>query len=1546
MQPTKRLHSFTGSFRFTLIRLVLALGLVISLSVTSTGAATRTWTGGHASSANWNLRDNWGGIGVPANGDTLVFPSGAARLVNTNNIAGLRLNAIQFTGAVGNYNLRGLGLTVTNGITLIEGSSISVSLESLTLGASQAFHIPSGGSLVVNSDIALNGFNLSLAAIGDVSPRGVISGNGNLNKSGAGLLSFIGPDDNTFNGSLTVTSGTLAMNKKQAISLAPITFEGRIAVPGNLILSNGSGTVIANVLFEHQIANTATVTINEEATLHLNGNNATLGDIVLKGGAIHTGVGTLTLGGNVTSLSSADNAVINGLLYLGDDCTFSVADGAASIDLDVRANIGGFLASLIKTGAGTMRLGGTNTYFGMTFVNGGQLNAGNDSALGTANGTTEVNAGAQLLLEHGVDTLEENLTLSGAGIGGTNAALRVAGSAAIEFNVILNAPATIDVPFGSGLTIEGVVSGTGPLTKIGLGTLQLAGSSANTFTGELRAENGLLLLSKLVGTAAQGDLVIGTANSTAAARHTRSANLGGAVTVNASSLYDLDGVNESIDSLTLNGGGDVRTGTGKLTLDGDVVVNAGLGLGGTTSSIDGELGVGNGVRHFIVAETGGLISDRDDLIINAVISGSASIVKQGGGDLSLTAANTFTGQLTVQDGELRIAHDQALGSTGANTVLTGDAMIDLSGDITVDENLFLNTTGKTNVGAILNHGTNDWTGSIFLGQTTVVNVPTNSVLNISGVINGLAGLTKSGAGTLIYSGTASNTYIGVTLVNEGTLRLARTGEDNISIPGALVVGDGLGGPEADVVETVMAAPQIDNHSAVTVNASGVLRLNHLEEIGSLSGSGRVILGGEGFITGRNDESTAFGGTISGPGPLVKQGEGTFTLNGTNTYTGDTVIYWGTLVVNGQQPNSDVLVGLPATLAGSGRVGNVEVHGTLRPGNPRDRLDVSSVDFQPNSTLAVQLQHTPDEIGFSPSHNWFRSFGAVDVTGASLDVSLNFAPVAGQTFTLADKTAAGAVTGTFSGMPQGAVIVRNDIPLRLSYTGGNGNDVVLAVGDLPLRVASTRIEAGNGNGRIDPDECDNLIVAIENTSALPLNGVTARLEALDPRIAVTQAESLYGDIPGLVSRTNRTAFQIRIASGYPCGSAVDLHLVIQSANHGPFALPVRLLAGSPGAFQTVDSTDVPRVIPDLGVAQSTINWPNNFRVGQVRVKLHATHPAAGHTRFWLRNPDGDEVLLSANHGGNDDNYGINCARLTVFDDDALTKIADGSAPFDGTFAPEASLSPFVNRSSSGIWTLIMEDTVAGGVGTLQCWSLELARAVCTDGGGGCESCATRLTGSFSETSRTMPERLTGTFAASGCGNVNHCPGTVSESGPYRYDTHSFTNNGPDTCVTVLAFVPCGAHSNALYFSAHLGDLNPGNLCGNYLGDVGQGIHSYYGEGSAFSFRVPAGEGFTVVVAERNHMEACGSYSLELFGLPCPQERPMLHIANDAGPDSVRLHWSTAYPGFDLQRKSSLGGGGGLSVFTNMNTAPLVIDGHYSVTNKHDMEGNGFFRLRKP
>jgi hypothetical protein len=90
------------------------------------------------SSANWNLRDNWGGVGVPANGDTVVFPSGAARLVNTNNIAGLRLHEIQFLGLGGGYNVRGQSLSVSNGITVAADAVNTLSVTSVTLHGSQA----------------------------------------------------------------------------------------------------------------------------------------------------------------------------------------------------------------------------------------------------------------------------------------------------------------------------------------------------------------------------------------------------------------------------------------------------------------------------------------------------------------------------------------------------------------------------------------------------------------------------------------------------------------------------------------------------------------------------------------------------------------------------------------------------------------------------------------------------------------------------------------------------------------------------------------------------------------------------------------------------------------------------------------------------------------------------------------------------------------------------------------------------------------------------------------------------------------------------------------------------------------------------------------------------------------------------------------------------------------------------------------------------------------------------------------------------------------
>ena len=138
------------------------------------------------------------------------------------------------------------------------------------------------------------------------------------------------------------------------------------------------------------------------------------------------------------------------------------------------------------------------------------------------------------------------------------------------------------------------------------------------------------------------------------------------------------------------------------------------------------------------------------------------------------------------------------------------------------------------------------------------------------------------------------------------------------------------------------------------------------------------------------------------------------------------------------------------------------------------------------------------------------------------------------------------------------------------------------------------------------------------------------------------------------------------------------------------------------------------------------------------------------------------------------------------------------------------------------------------------------------------------------------------------------------------------------------------------------INPLDLCANYLGDNGSRV---VGGSAGYSFELAAGAKFVVVVNEVNPTgpnQGCGNYTLDLYGLPCPP--PSLHIARDAGPDKVRLFWSTAYPDFQLQRSSSLNGTPPFP-FANVPAVPFVIGGDYNVTNSATANDD-YFRLRKP
>src|SRR5687768_6828444 len=86
----------------------------------SANAATRTWDG--SASGFWTNANNWTISVAPTNGDGLVFPANAARLIMTNTAnAPTNFTFLHFTGS--NYFLYSGGLSLTNGLTNAPGTA-------------------------------------------------------------------------------------------------------------------------------------------------------------------------------------------------------------------------------------------------------------------------------------------------------------------------------------------------------------------------------------------------------------------------------------------------------------------------------------------------------------------------------------------------------------------------------------------------------------------------------------------------------------------------------------------------------------------------------------------------------------------------------------------------------------------------------------------------------------------------------------------------------------------------------------------------------------------------------------------------------------------------------------------------------------------------------------------------------------------------------------------------------------------------------------------------------------------------------------------------------------------------------------------------------------------------------------------------------------------------------------------------------------------------------------------------------------------------------
>jgi subtilisin-like proprotein convertase family protein len=137
--------------------------------------------------------------------------------------------------------------------------------------------------------------------------------------------------------------------------------------------------------------------------------------------------------------------------------------------------------------------------------------------------------------------------------------------------------------------------------------------------------------------------------------------------------------------------------------------------------------------------------------------------------------------------------------------------------------------------------------------------------------------------------------------------------------------------------------------------------------------------------------------------------------------------------------------------------------------------------------------------------------------------------------------------------------------------------------------------------------------------------------------------------------------------------------------GPVALP---------------SSDVPRLLPDLGQASSLIPIAGRSGfIAKLRVKVSMTHTYLPDVSLWLVGPDGTRVQLVDHVDWEGEDFAG-----AIFDDAAAQPVREAHPPVTGAFRPEEPLAAFVGKPLIGTWTLEMADNEQADFGTLTAWSL--------------------------------------------------------------------------------------------------------------------------------------------------------------------------------------------------------------------------------------------------
>lgn len=944
--------------------------------------------------------DNIGG-----NTGDLVFAGGTLRLSGSYSGDDLSSRNINFLLGGGTLDTNGVNLSLAGGLGSGVGGFTKAGAGTLTLGAVAGYTGPTtitNGTLTVGVSNAIGSGNLTVVG-------GGILALGTYNVS-VGLVTTSGASPN-ITGTGTITAGNgYFFNHTGDTSIAALLAgsQGLVKAQTNTVTLSGLNTyagvteIQAGTLSIDSIANVGTASALGRPTSMQNG-LIRMGLTTVTGGLTYTGAGHSTnrliilqgtTGGATINASGTGALTLPGAqIHIAGNKTLTLG-GTSDPALEnrfglINENSLGAL-TVAKSDTNTWLLTAKNSYSGSTNINNGILRLGVADALPAI---TSVRLGtgstAGTLDLNGFNQTIAGLTASSNSTTATNQLIIDAGNTlTVNGNVTLGAnvdnSTTLVTASGGG---DLVVNSTGGIFQVGGAT---GSTNENFATVDF---SGLTNFTADLGTA--GIFRIGDVNSgTGPAFSTMTLATNNTITAGSFRVGDSSGPSNP-NILTLG------SGTNLINADTVNIGSAGTGIRS------------GGTLKFGASDTTGTVT----------IRGTAGGTTPAVINLVNTSGNTGGNIDTIVDFRGHTADVLASALTMATrSVGTGGTTSTLSFDQGKLEIGTLNMANRTTSGS-----TGGATAIVNLGDSAATGVPTTSIGSLMMAVNTSAGGTVSAdlnvTGGNVTVGTGSGTAIN--MANAGT---GRSVTSTIDLTGGTVTVDGNiirtggAGTESAVITLDGATLDMGSHSVGTTVAS----------IGFTASSG--ILRNLGQLNGGSD--------------LVKGTAGRLVLEGVNTYTGNTLVNGGTLLVNnvtGSGTGSgNVTVSASALLGGVGTIsGPVSSAGTLSPGSMTSggasligKLTVGALSTSVGSSLAFQLggvtttdainvanyQNNPS--GFTVPASW-TTYGSstehdhISVTGGTPTINgivsisgtyLNgFSPAYGQIFQFLDWATLGTTS---------------------------------------------------------------------------------------------------------------------------------------------------------------------------------------------------------------------------------------------------------------------------------------------------------------------------------------------------------------------------------------------------------------------------------------------------------------------------------------------------------------------------------------------------------